>query len=53
MPVLEKPNAKGWFDLLGTDANTSPQDEVDRVLAEGIDNFEGESLEELKKRVDA
>jgi len=52
--VLEKPNAKGWFDLLNgneEDEGKSIKEELKRVLSEGIDTFEGENLEEIKKRV--
>ncbi len=45
--MLEKDGAKGWFDLLGGDANLG--EEVERVINEKVDSREGESLETMKK----
>lgn len=45
--LLEKDAANGWFDLVGGEADV--EEEVERVVREGIDAREGESLEEMKK----
>ncbi|KAI9050003.1 hypothetical protein LZ554_006148 [Drepanopeziza brunnea f. sp. 'monogermtubi'] len=45
--LLEKDGAKGWFDILGGEANLG--EEVDRVLNDKVDSREGESLEVMKK----
>jgi hypothetical protein len=47
--LLEREGVKGWFDLLGGEADLG--DEVDRVLKEGINSMEGESLEVMKKSI--
>lgn len=45
--LLEKDGVRGWFDLLGGDADLGA--EVDRVVKEKVDSREGESLEVMKK----
>lgn len=51
--VLEKEGVRGWFDILGAEEGEGGgvKEEVERVLKEGIDAFEGEKIEELRKRV--
>ena len=45
--LLEREGARGWFDLLGGDADLGA--EVDRVVKEKVDSREGESLDVMKK----
>lgn len=45
--MLEKDGAKGWFDLLGGEANLA--EEVERVVSEKVDSREGENLDIMKK----
>ncbi|KAH7360863.1 hypothetical protein BKA65DRAFT_494156 [Rhexocercosporidium sp. MPI-PUGE-AT-0058] len=45
--LLEKDGVKGWFDLLGGEADLGS--EVERVVKEGVDSREGESLDVMKK----
>lgn len=51
--LLEKEGAKGWFDLLGAKEGEGGdvKSEVEKAVREGTDTREGESLEEMKKRV--
>lgn len=51
--LLEKENVRGWFDLLGGEAEVGG--EIDRVVAEarkGIDSMEGEDLEVMKREIE-
>lgn len=53
--LLEKEGVKGWFDLLGGSEVTegrSVDEEIGGVLSEGFDAIEGESLEDMGKRVE-
>lgn len=47
--LLESGGARGWFDLLNGEEETSAA--VERVLREGINSMEGESLDEMRKDV--
>jgi hypothetical protein len=46
---LEREGVKGWFDLLGGEQDVGS--EVERVLREGIDSREGESLEVMQANI--
>lgn len=45
--LLGKEGARGWFDLLGGENEVGS--EVERVLSEGVNSREGESLDVMKK----
>ncbi|CZT08684.1 uncharacterized protein RAG0_13704 [Rhynchosporium agropyri] len=45
--LLEQEGVRGWFDLLGGEADL--ESEVKRVVKDGVDSMEGESLEVMKK----
>jgi nucleoside-diphosphate-sugar epimerase len=47
--LLEREGVKGWFDLLGGEEDVGS--EVERVLREGVDSREGESLEVMKANI--
>jgi len=47
--LLEKPDIRGWFDLLG--GGKDVDEEVNRVLREGVNSMEGESLEVMKTSI--
>jgi len=47
--LLEREGVKGWFDLLGGEQDV--RSEVERVLKEGVDSREGESLEVMKANI--
>jgi len=47
--LLEREGVKGWFDLLGGEQDVGS--EVERVLKEGVDSREGESLEVMKANI--
>lgn len=46
--VLETGGARGYIDVLDGDENTSAA--IKRIVKEGVDNVEGEDLEDQKKR---
>ena len=47
--LLEREGVKGWFDLLGGEQDVGS--EVERVLKEGVDSRDGESLEVMKANI--
>jgi len=47
--LLERDGVKGWFDLLGGEEDLGS--EVERVLKEGVDSRDGESLEVMKANI--
>ncbi|KAH9216558.1 hypothetical protein DL95DRAFT_387556 [Leptodontidium sp. 2 PMI_412] len=47
--LLEKDGVRGWFDLLGGESDLGS--EVDRVVKEGVDSREGESLDVMKENL--
>ncbi|OBT81948.1 hypothetical protein VE02_09453 [Pseudogymnoascus sp. 03VT05] len=48
--VLGREGANGWFDLLAGEGKV--EEEVERVVREGVDAVEGESVEEMKGALD-
>jgi hypothetical protein len=48
--LLAAEGANGWFDLNGEEG-TETGKEIERVLREGVNSMEGESLEEMRKDV--
>jgi len=49
--LLENEGVSGWFDLLN--GGKPVEEEVQRVLSEGVDSIQGESLEPMEKTVAA
>lgn len=47
--LLEKEGVKGWFDLLEGDEGV--ESAVERVIKEGVDTVEGESLSEMRENL--
>ncbi|KAI9746621.1 MAG: hypothetical protein M1818_000334 [Claussenomyces sp. TS43310] len=47
--LLESEGANGWFDLLNGENEAAA--EVERVIQEGVNSIEGESLEQMKSAI--